>query len=122
MAIKAVFKDVVMHENIKHIYNLIIKFCMKIISTDDKNVSNTFSHKISDYYVQALNQIVSFFSVHGKIRIDNDIIDFTINLGNFGKSAISRRFSVYFCSCILQVTPYLPRLTTLLITMLLTVS
>jgi hypothetical protein len=95
---------------------------MKIISTDDKNVSNTFSHKISDYYVQALNQIVSFFSVHGKIRIDNDIIDFTINLGNFGKSAISRRFSVYFCSCILQVTPYLPRLTTLLITMLLTVS
>jgi hypothetical protein len=122
MAITAVFKDVVMHENIKHIYNLIIKFCMKIISTDDKNVSNTFSHQISDYYVQALNQIVSFFSIHGKIRIDNDIIDFTINLGNFGKSAISRRFSVYFCSCILQVTPYLPRLMTLLITMLLTVS
>ena len=92
-----------MHENIKHIYNLIIKFCMKIISTDDKNVYNAFTYQISDYYVQALNQIVSFFTIHGKIKIDNDIIDFTINLGNFGKSAISRRFSVYFCSCILQV-------------------
>ena len=40
IAICEVFKDDHHHENIKQIYNLIIKFCMKIISTDDKNVCN----------------------------------------------------------------------------------
>ena len=38
-AISQVFQDETHHDNLKELYNLILKFCMKIISTDDKNVN-----------------------------------------------------------------------------------
>jgi hypothetical protein len=77
------------------ILNQLIKFCMKIISTEDTVIMNE--------YLITLNTIVKFYSWYRKIKIENDAIEYACNLGSFGKTLTSRRFSVYFCSCLIQV-------------------
>ena len=68
---------------------------MKIIADDCNNIREEFVH--------SLNEIVAFFSSNKKIKIDSDIIELTINMGGFGKTQKSKKYCVYFCSCLIQV-------------------
>jgi hypothetical protein len=68
---------------------------MKIISTNEKSTKKD--------YVDLLNDITEFYNQNGKIKITQEICDFVVNLGGFGKSTLNKRFCVYFCSCLFQV-------------------
>ena len=50
-----------------------------------------------------MNEIVTFYYVNEKIKIDNKTVEIATNLGMYGKTLTQRRYSVYFCSCILQI-------------------
>ena len=57
-------------------------------------------------YILTLNEIVIFISGNQKIKVENDIIDFVLNLGSYGKSILNRKYCVYFSSCLIQVIIY----------------
>lgn len=97
--ITKVFQNPIKYELISSPINEIapslIKFIMKIITTNEKLTKND--------YVEALNTITEYFSTGKRLKNDQDISDFVVNLGGFGKSALSKRFCVYFCTCLFQV-------------------
>ena len=77
---------------------------MRVIQNDDKKVIVLHKEKITEQFIIALNDIVAFYSVkENKIRIDNKTIEIATNLGMYGKTVTQRRYSVYFCSSILQI-------------------
>jgi hypothetical protein len=87
----------VIYENSIQSINIILKYFMKIISTNDANISES--------YLLAFSSIIHFMTKNNfKIKVENDLIEYANNLGSFGKPFISRRFSVYFCSCLTQVS------------------
>ena len=59
--------------------------------------------QLSKEFIFALNEICNFLSSHKKIKVDNDIIDLVLNLGGYGKNVVSKRYCVYFCSCIIRI-------------------
>ena len=80
----------------KDIVNPVLKFLMKIISY-------LKYEKVSIEYLKTFNIIIKFFTYYKKIKLENDVVDYACNLGTFGKSITSRRYCVFFCSCLIQV-------------------
>lgn len=60
-------------------------------------------------FIRTFNIIVKFFCYYKKIQIGNDIIDYACNMGTYGKSILSRRLCVFFCSGLIQVFYYLKK-------------
>ena len=104
-SITKIFKNTeksIIYLSLIDIFNPLIKYLIKIISSNDEAV-NLILIKTKTFYILSLNEITNFISSNTKIQVDSETIDFVVNLGNFGKSNISKRFSVYFCSCLFQV-------------------
>jgi hypothetical protein len=93
-------KTHLIHSNLRDVINPIIKLCIKIITTDEKTVS--------DEFILSFNEIVDFYSAsnnsHKKIKIEADIIENINTMGSFGKSIKNRRYSAYFCFGIMRIT------------------
>jgi hypothetical protein len=79
--------------------NGIIKFFIKTITNEEKN--------LSDEYVKNFNDIIQNLKTgNRKIEIEKEIIDNCTTMGSFGKPSPIRRFSVYFCASIIRVKYY----------------
>jgi len=67
---------------------------MKIIILDDE---------CNKSYINVLIQITKFYSDY-RFKIDTSLIDYVVSLGYFGKDAKSRRYCIYFSSCLIQMS------------------
>lgn len=74
--------------------NHIIKFFINTIANDEKNICGV--------YIENFNEVVEILSTK-KIQVDSEIIDKSVSMGSFGKSTMSRRYSVYFCASLFRV-------------------
>ena len=79
---------------ISSISNIIIKFFIHNISNDDNNLTIEFLKIFDNIITMMLNY---------KIDIDKEILSIIDSLGAFGQDTLSRRYSVYFSTCILRV-------------------
>lgn len=85
----------ILYTNSLEFINPLIKLLIKIIVTDDKTVS--------EEYIIAFTVIVTFYSTYKKVKVDQDIIDNINQMGSFGRSPPYKRFSVFFCSGLMQM-------------------
>jgi len=75
--------------------NLIVKFFVKIITHEEEILSKE--------YIRNLNEIVEVISENNRIRLDKELVEICTSMGSFGNTVKMKRFSVYFCTCLLRV-------------------
>ena len=76
---------------------IILKHFMIAISTLEKS--------ISDEYVIHFNDLINKFCENNfKIIINKELIEYTISLGKFGQSCVNKKFSVFFCVCLIRIS------------------
>jgi hypothetical protein len=83
------------HTNTEEIIEVIINHCIKTITTDDENISKE--------YLKSFDTMYKFYSSFQKIFLRREILENVSLMGSFGKAVQSRRYSVYFCSCFIQM-------------------
>ena len=79
----------------ENLLNLIIKFFIKVIINEQKELSNE--------YLRNFQEIVEILTESCRIKISREIIEMTISMGSFGMPIMLRRFSTYFCSSLIRV-------------------
>ena len=89
---KNLSKDENFEKNIVEIKKILIHFFIAI---------STLEKAVSDEYILNLNEIINEFP--HKIKIDRDLIEYATSLGKFGQSIRNRKFSVYFCICLIRL-------------------
>ena len=62
---------------------------------------STLEKVVSDEYITNLNLILDSFTK--KVPIDKELVEYATSLGKFGQTVRNRKFSVYFCSCIIRI-------------------
>jgi hypothetical protein len=81
--------------NIEKIILITIKFFIKTIANEEKNLSIE--------YVKNFNELVELLSERYRVNVTDDIIESSTVLGSFGKPTINRRYSVFFCTSLIRV-------------------
>lgn len=89
---KNLSKDENFEKNIVEIKKILMHFFIAI---------STLEKAVSDEYILNLNEIINEFP--HKIKIDRDLIEYATSLGKFGQSIRNRKFSVYFCICLIRL-------------------
>ena len=76
---------------------IILKHFMIAISTLEKS--------ISDEYVNQFNNLIDNFSKNKfKIILDKELTEYAISLGKFGQKVQNKKFSVFFCVCLIRIS------------------
>ena len=66
---------------------------------------STLEKSISDEYVIHFNDLINKFCENNfKIIINKELIEYTISLGKFGQSCVNKKFSVFFCVCLIRIS------------------
>jgi hypothetical protein len=81
--------------NYTHLVNIIIKFFIMTISNETKN--------IGEEYIRNFNEVIDIMTEKYRLNIDSEIVEISTTMGSFGKNVVSRRYSVYFCACLIRV-------------------
>ena len=76
------------------LYNNLILFLIKMITSLEKNAS--------EEYTKALAELVRILS-YNKITLSKNVIDYVITFGNSGKNNSDKRYCIFFCSQLLQI-------------------
>lgn len=105
IAIDRIFSDKYFpYQNDEQFYtnliNIITKLMFSIITKNFDKVNAIFSNIP---FIYSFESLVNFVSKFKRINISKENIDFAYNLGAFGKSTISRRFSAFFCSGLIRM-------------------
>jgi hypothetical protein len=82
--------------NMKKIILMTIKFFVKTIANEEKNLSNE--------YIKNFSELIEILSERYRLDVPDDIIESSISLGSFGKPSINRRYCVFFCTCLIRVS------------------
>jgi hypothetical protein len=93
--VEEIVKQKLRGSHYESLINIILKHFIKFMMTVEKI--------ICDEYIQNFNDLIGCLSVKYKINIPNDLIEYSFNLGKFGQTLINRRFSGYFCTCLIRV-------------------
>jgi len=76
---------------------IILKHFMIAISTLEKS--------ISDEYINQFNNLIETFCNNKfTIILDKELTEYAISLGKFGQSVQNKKFSVYFCVCLIRIS------------------
>ncbi len=81
------YNDIIHLFSKEQIYSLLVVI-IQIIIDDEKSKKN-------DIFIELFNIIVKYYH-NDKLSIDSDFITFVVNLASFGKSNLSRMYSVIF--------------------------
>lgn len=90
--VKNLSKNENMSKNLVEIKKILMHFFIAI---------STLEKAVSDEYIINLNEIIKEFPY--KIKIDRDLIEYATSLGKFGQNVRNRKFSVYFCVCLIRL-------------------
>ena len=72
-----------------------MKIILKMILTAEESISIN--------YLESFETLTQFFVNFKKINIEKEILENAIQLGSYGKNSQSRRYSVYFCTCLIRI-------------------
>jgi len=75
--------------------NIILNFYISIIENNEND--------LAVYYLKGFNDIVETLSKYRKTIVDHEIIEKASSMGSFGKKSTLRRYSLFFCTCLIRV-------------------
>ncbi len=75
--------------------NLILKFYLNIIENTETDMTL--------HYIRGFNEIIEKLSKYKKIFVDEEIVGKAYAMGSFGKKNTLRRYSLFFCTCLIRV-------------------
>jgi len=83
------------HEINNVLINLIIKFYIKFIEENETDLTS--------YFIRGFNDIIESLGKYKKVNLDNEIIEKASSMGSFGKKNTLRKYSLFFCTCLIRV-------------------
>lgn len=76
--------------------NMILNFYICVVENNDNDMTI--------YYLRSFNDIIETLNTkYKKVIVDNDIIQKASSMGSFGKKNNLRRYSLFFCTCLIRV-------------------
>ena len=75
--------------------NLILKFYVNIIENTETDITL--------HYIRGFNDIIETLSKYKKVIVEQEIIDKASAMGSFGKKNTLRKYSLFFCTCLIRV-------------------
>ncbi len=75
--------------------NMILNFYISIIENNEND--------LTIYYLTGFNEIIENLCKYRKIIVDSEIIEKASAMGSFGKKNTQRRYSLFFCTCLIRV-------------------
>lgn len=75
--------------------NMILNFFINIIENNDTDMTM--------HYTKGFNNIIETLSKYKKIIVENEIIEKVSMMGSFGKKNNLRKYSLFFCICLIRV-------------------
>lgn len=79
-----------------NLINLILKFYIDIIENTETDLTS--------YYIKGFNDIIETLSRYKKILVNHEIIEKVSFMGSFGKKNTLRKYSLFFCTCLIRVS------------------
>lgn len=80
---------------INEFINMILSFYISIIENNE--------NYLTVYYLRGFNDIIETLSKYKKTIVDSELIDKASSMGSFGKKSTLRRYSLFFCTCLIRV-------------------
>lgn len=77
------------------LFNSILKFYINIIENTETD--------ITVHYIRGFNDIIETLSKYKKVIVDQEIIEKATIMGSFGKKNTLRKYSLFFCTCLMRV-------------------
>ena len=78
-----------------NLINTILKFFMDIIENNDTDMTL--------HYIRGFNDIIECLSKYKKVIVEQEIIEKASGMGSFGKKNTLRKYSLFFCTCLIRV-------------------
>ena len=78
-----------------NIINLILRFYICFIEYND--------NYITIYYIRSFNAIIEILSKYRIVNVEIDLIEKATSMGSFGKKNTLRKYSLFFCTCLIRV-------------------
>jgi len=75
--------------------NLILKFYINIIENNETEMTL--------YFIRGFNDIIETLSKYKKVTVEQEIIQKASIMGSFGKKNTLRKYSLFFCTCLIRV-------------------
>lgn len=75
--------------------NMILKFYIIIIENNETDMTL--------YFIRGFNDIVETLSKYQDVIVDQEIIEKASAMGSFGKKNNLRKYSLFFCTCLIRV-------------------
>jgi len=75
--------------------NMILKFYVSIIENNENDMTL--------HFLRGFNDIIEILSKFKKVIVDSEIIEKASSMGSFGKKNTLRRYSLFFCTCLIRV-------------------
>jgi len=75
--------------------NLILNFYINFIENTETDITM--------YYIRGFNDIIETLSKYKRVIIEQEIIEKVSIMGSFGKKNMLRKYSLFFCTCLLRV-------------------
>ncbi len=77
------------------LFNLILKFYITIIESTETDITL--------HYIRGFNEIIEILNKHKKVILNQEIIEKASAMGSFGKKNALRKYSLFFCTCLMRV-------------------